>query len=367
MKVESIPLNDLSRGLGLCRAEIEEAVLGVLHSGRWILGPQVSEFESEFSAVLQVGHVIGVGNGSDALELALRALELRPGSQVACIANAGFYSSTAIYAAGCVPLYVDISPVTLLMDADSVSSILNQAPAAVIVTHLYGRMVDPHLIHQIRAMGIPVIEDCAQAHGAGVPGGKAGTIGDIGCFSFYPTKNLGAIGDAGACVTNDAVIAQRLRALRQYGWGAKYSVDIPGGKNSRLDELQAAILRVRLRYLERDNALRRAHAERYCAEIRHPHIQCPMPPAASDVFHLFVVRTPFRDSLRAWLKSEGIGCDIHYPYPDHLQAAYAGRQGRASLAHTELACREVLSLPCFPELTAQEIGRVISTINAWVA
>jgi dTDP-4-amino-4,6-dideoxygalactose transaminase len=365
LSTESIPFNDLSRGLKSHQVEIEQAVLHVLRSGRWVLGPQVAEFEREFANLLQVSHGIGVGNGSDALELALRALELKPGSQVACVANAGYYAATAIYAAGCVPLYVDIHPTTLLMDPDSIIRALDKAPAAVIFTHLYGRMVEPWLMRRVMALGVPVIEDCAQAHAAGEPGAKAGTIGDIGCFSFYPTKNLGAIGDGGACVSNSDVLAQRLRALRQYGWSTKYFVDVRGGRNSRLDELQAAILRVRLRYLERDNARRRAHARRYCTEIRHPLVQCPLLPADAEVAHLFVVRTPARESLRAWLNSQGIGCDVHYPCPDHLQEAYREAHPIESLPHTERACREVLSLPCFPELTDSEIARVIAAVNAW--
>jgi dTDP-4-amino-4,6-dideoxygalactose transaminase len=236
----------------------------------------------------------------------------------------------------------------------------------VIVTHLYGRFADLVRLSQIaRERGVALIEDCAQAHGARIGGRGAGTHGALGCFSFYPTKNLGALGDAGAVVTGDRNLATKLRALRTYGWGTKYHCTMEGGINSRMDELQAAVLRAKLPHLDGWNRRRREIAARYAATIRHPAITLP-PPAAdeSDVVHLYVVRAKKRELLRAHLAGAGVASDVHYPVPDHRQPG-AGEAPPQGLVHTERACAEVLSLPCYPELNAREIDAVAAACNRW--
>ena len=359
-----IALNDLSRHHAALRADLEAAMARVHDRGWYILGPEVEAFEREFAAYVGVAECVAVGNGTDALELALRALAIGSGDAVATVANAGMYATTAIRAAGAVPAYVEIDESTLQMDPAAFVAV--PKPRAVIVTHLYGRLADVERLGRMaRDRGIVLIEDCAQAHGARAGARMAGTFGAIGCFSFYPTKNLGALGDAGAVVTGDRDLAAKLRALRTYGWGAKYHCTMEGGMNSRMDELQAAALRAKLPHLDGWNRLRREVAARYAQAIRHPAIT--LPPAAadgSDVAHLYVVRTEERESLRAHLKAAGVATDIHYPVPDHRQpgAGFAPPQG---LARTERSCAEVVSLPCYPELTAAEIDAVAAACNRW--
>jgi dTDP-4-amino-4,6-dideoxygalactose transaminase len=285
------------------------------------------------------------------------------------------YATTAIRAAGAVPAYVEIDGGTLLMAPAALAAGLGPRTRAAIVTHLYGRVADLEALARIaRERGIALIEDCAQAHGAKVGGVMAGTRGTLGCFSFYPTKNLGALGDAGAVVTGDRALAAKLRALRTYGWGAKYHCTMAGGMNSRMDELQAAVLRVKLPHLDGWNRRRRDIAARYAAKITHPAIVLPSSlsssvasfptGAAADVVHLYVVRTGQRESLRAHLAAAGVATDIHYPVPDHRQPG-AGAAPAKGLPHTERACAEVLSLPCYPELTDAEVDQVAAACNRW--
>src|SRR5574340_1154583 len=352
-----VPVNDLGRHIGPLLAEIENAVRAVLAGGWYILGPQVRSFEAEFAEYCGAAHCVGVGNGTDALEIALRALGIGPGDRVATVANAGGYGTAAIRAAGAEPLYIEIDPRTMLMDA---AALAEDAPRAraVILTHLYGRMADMPAV--LAAAGrTPVIEDCAQAHGARLRRRAAGTWGRIGCFSFYPTKNLGALGDGGALITNDAELAGRAGALRQYGWTSRYCASVPRGRNSRLDELQAAALRVKLPHLEKWNARRREIARRYNGLLTGV-IETP-PDAGDDyVAHLYVVRAKDRDRLRERLRAAGIGTDVHYPVPDHRQAA---APVAAELPHTERCAAEVLTLPCFPELTDEEVCRVAEQVR----
>ena len=236
---------------------------------------------------------------------------------------------------------------------------------AVIATHLYGRLADVEAIAATcKPLAIPVIEDCAQAHGATRNGKAAGSFGDAGCFSFYPTKNLGALGDGGAVTTSDAALAERLRELRQYGWDKKYQVSRTGGRNSRLDELQAALLLAKLPRLDRWNDQRRAVARRYSDEIRHSRIECPQDFGTDNVAHLFVVRCQDRDGLRRHLEACQISSDIHYPVPDHRQPAYPAFHV-GELPETERLAKEVLTIPCFPEMEEEETSRVIDAINSW--
>lgn len=361
-----IALNDLARHNAPLRAELDAAIARVADRGWYILGPEVEAFEREFAAYCGTGECVAVANGTDALELALRALGLGPGDEVAAAANAGMYATAAIRAAGAAPVFADVDASTLLMDPAALASAFTLRTRAAIVTHLYGRLADVGGLAGIaRQRGVALIEDCAQAHGAQAQGAKAGSFGALGCFSFYPTKNLGALGDAGAVVTSDGALAARVRALRTYGWGAKYHCTMEGGMNSRMDEVQAAVLRAKLSRLDGWNLRRRAIAARYAGTIAHPAIVAP--PVAvpgADVVHLYVVRTRERESLRAHLADAGVATDVHYPVPDHLQPG-----GRVSpsprLPNTERACAEVLSLPCYPELTDAEVDEVAAACNRW--
>lgn len=275
------------------------------------------------------------------------------------VANAGGYGTAAIRAAGAEPLFVDVEPEFMLMDPSSLEARITARTRAVIATHLYGRMADmPRLLAVTAPRGLAVIEDCAQAHGALVQGKRAGAWGAAGCFSFYPTKNLGALGDGGAIVTSDAGLAERARRLRQYGWASKYRSTLAGGRNSRLDEMQAALLAVKLPLVDGWNERRRAIARRYDEALAASRAR-----GSSDVAHLYVLRVRDRDAARTRLAAAGIGTDVHYPIPDHLQESARGERWAAcSLPVTEQCCREVLSVPCFPELTAEEVERVAAAL-----
>ncbi|GMU42451.1 MAG: DegT/DnrJ/EryC1/StrS family aminotransferase [Xanthomonadales bacterium] len=357
---------DAARVLAPQRAGIEAAIADVLDSGRFILGAAVERFECEFADHCGRAHAIGVASGSDALELALRALDVGPGDSVVTVANAGGYATHAIRACGARPLYAEVDPATLLLDPVALALLLTQRPRALVLTHLYGRLADVGTVATIcAAHGIALVEDCAQAHGARRGGRHAGSFGALGCFSFYPTKNLGALGDGGALVTNDAALAARLRALRQYGWIGKYRVEVGGGRNSRLDELQAAILSVRLRSLDADNAKRRAIIRAYDDALAGCKAR-PLPGRGGedDVGHQYVVRCADRNALRAHLAGVGIDSEVHYPVPDHLQPAWRMSLPQMQLPYTERACAEVLSLPCHPALTDVEVRRVIAAVRA---
>jgi dTDP-4-amino-4,6-dideoxygalactose transaminase len=364
--VQPVRLFDAARVQQPYRQAIDAAIAAVLDSGRYVLGPAVAGFEQSFAQYCGVAHAIGVGNGSDALELALRALGIGSGATVVTVANAGGYASTAIRACGAIPRYVEIDADTLLIDPAALASVLAERPGAVIVTHLYGRLAAiERVVADCASIGVPVIEDCAQAHGAERAARRAGSFGAIGCFSFYPTKNLGALGDGGALVTGDAALAARVRALRQYGWATKYRVDLDHGRNSRLDELQAAILNAKLPRLDRDNQRRRAIVAAYDGGLRNPQVRPPAGRGGSDdVGHLYVLRCSRRDALVAHLAALGIDSDVHYPLPDHLQPAWRVAQPPA-LPATEAAAAEILSLPCHPALTDEEVARVIDAVNGF--
>jgi dTDP-4-amino-4,6-dideoxygalactose transaminase len=343
-----------------------ECISRVIDSGWYVLGGEVDAFEKEFSSYCMVENCITVANGTEALELALRALEIAQNDEVVCVANAGAYSMTAILAIGAKPLFVDIDAKSLLLSIEHLQILVRQKPKAIIVTHLYGQVVSmDDVLSLANEYAIPVIEDCAQAHGAMLGGRRVGSMGALGCFSFYPTKNLGALGDGGAITTNDLELAKKIRLLRQYGWESKYKIGIQGGKNSRLDELQASVLRVKLPYLDESNLQRYRIVEKYIAGISHPLISLPSITEQNFVAHLFVVQTSRRDALRTHLMEKLIVTDIHYPVPDHWQPAYVSRFLDVSLPVTEIACREVLSLPCYPEMTEKEIQKVIDSVNSW--
>ncbi len=346
-----IPQNDPRASYLAHQQEIDQAIARVLASGRYILGPEIDAFEREFAEYLGAAHAIGVANGTDALTIALRACGIGDGDRVATVSHTAAATVAAIELAGATPVLVDIDPSTFTIDCDALESLHARA---IVPVHLYGRPADmPRIMEIARRRRILVIEDCAQSHGASIHGHKTGTWGDAAAFSFYPTKNLGAIGDGGAVVTSSPEIAARARSLREYGWKDRYISEVPG-MNSRLDELQAAVLRVKLRYLDQSNARRREIAAIYSQE----------PPAPGHVYHQFVIRSAERDRLRACLAHHSIGSAIHYPAPVHLQPAYSGRIEHGPLPHSESAAREVLSLPMYPELSDEAVRRVCAALGA---
>jgi dTDP-4-amino-4,6-dideoxygalactose transaminase len=339
----------------------------VTASNWYILGQEGAAFEEEFASYVGAAHCIGVANGTDAIELALRALGVRAGSRVATAANAAFYTTTALLAIGAEPVYVDVDRSTHLIDLNHLAPLIEGRKIdAAVVTHLYGLMHDMDAVMRLVAgTGIAILEDCAQSHGARRGSSQAGSYGDAASFSFYPTKNLGALGDAGAVITNDADTAQRVRLLRQYGWASKYRVVTEGARNSRLDEMQAAVLRAKLPRLDAWNARRRAIARRYSEGISHPRVTCPAIPSEAYVAHLYVVAVEDRESLRRHLGEAGIATDIHYPIPDHLQEPIRAKGVQKSLPVTEALAQSILTLPCYPELSDPEVDQVIACVNAW--
>lgn len=345
-------------------ASVEDAIQRVLRSNHFILGQEVSAFESEFSVYVGVEHCVTVANGSDALELALRALGVGSGQTVVTVANGGFYGSFAIYAVGAQPLYVDVDGATLTASVSALQEMLRQRPAAVIVTHLYGQMADMGAIANLCAdAGVPLIEDCAQSHGASIRGRKAGAWGDVACFSFYPTKNLGALGDGGCVTTGRADVARSVRSLRQYGWEPKYTVARSHGRNSRMDEIQAAVLRAKLVHLDACNAMRQRIAAHYAWALADLPLVLPGTGGPEHVAHLYVVQTAERDALREYLAAAGIAAEIHYPIPDHRQPAYPGVPVPFALTATERACSQVLSLPCFPGMGDDAVAHVAQSVR----
>ena len=347
------------------RDEISAAISGVLDNGRYILGDEVLAFEAEFASYVGSKFGIGVGSGTEALHIALRACGIGEGDEVLTVSHTAVATVAAIELCNARPVIIDIERDYLTMDPARLADAITPRTKAIVPVHLYGQPADLSTIMEIaHKSGIPVIEDCAQAHGAMYRGRRVGSWGDMACFSFYPTKNLGAIGDGGIIVTSNPDLAKRTRLLREYGWTGRYISDIPG-MNSRLDEIQAAILRIKLKHLDSDNALRIHLASLYSKGLRKTGVVTPkVRPETQHVFHLYVIRSPERDRLQAYLKAHNVGALIHYPVPVHLQPAYIGRLRCAGdLSETEQAAREVLSLPIYPELSLADAGKVIELIQ----
>jgi len=363
---------DLHAGYSAYRAEIQAAVAKVLESGWYILGREVTAFEQEFSHFIGASHAIGVANGTDALHLALRACGLGPGDAAITVSHTAVATVAGIEMANVTPLLVDIDPATFTMDPQSVRDALDRSGVwasrikAIVPVHLYGHPVDIVAIQQIaKQYGLRVIEDCSQSHGATLDGVTTGTFGDVAAYSLYPTKNLGALGDAGVVTTSNAEIADRVRLLRQYGWKTRNDSEIPG-VNSRLDEMQAAILRVKLEQLATMNGERRKIAGRYDTALKSSSVRCPTASnRAGHVYHQYVIRDEQnRDELQQSLKKQGIQTLIHYPIPVHLQTAYRNRLPcLVDLTHTENAVSQILSLPMYPELPLSSVERVAAAIS----
>ena len=374
----SIPQTDPRANYVAHKKEIDEAITRVLEGGHYILGKEVAAFEHDFSVYIGGRYGVGVGSGTEALNIALRACGIGTGDAVLTVSHTAVATVAAIQLCGATPVLVEIDPETYSMDPphleETIAQLSEGQPSlgvgrlrAVIIVHLYGHPADMERILSVaRRHGLLVIEDCAQSHGAACRGRTTGMWGDVAAFSFYPTKNLGAFGDGGMIVTDDPALAERAKFLREYGWRDRYISEFPG-LNSRLDELQAAVLRVKLQYLEQENNQRRRLAHLYSEVLKETSLGLPLcRPDVSHVYHQYVVRSRHRDSLRAFLRERGIGTLIHYPVPVHLQPAYKGSiRFVGSLRHSEEAAAQVLSLPMYPELSPEQVQAVAQTIVAW--
>lgn len=362
-------INNLSAKIARYQTKIKASIDRVIASGWLVLGPEVKQFEQSFATYLGASHCVSLANGTDAIELALKAVGVVFGDRVATVANAGMYTTTAILAIGAEPYFMDVDLHTRGATLAEVRRAVEAGVKAVVATHLYGLAIPEIALiaEYCIEKGIPLLEDCAQAHGAQVNGKRAGTFGDAASFSFYPTKNLGALGDGGAVVTNNPKLAEKVGLLRQYGWTTKYQVAVAGARNSRLDEMQAAILLVFLPDLDAANARRREIAARYSSLICHPDVAAPQEGTTDYVAHLYVVRSSQRDSLRSHLRTADIASDVHYPIPDYRQPVFGERSADIRLENTERLAREILTLPCYPEMSDEEVDHVIAAVNGWRA
>lgn len=345
---------------------IDEAIRRVLDGGVYILGGEVERFEQEFAAYCDVPYAIGVGSGTDALSLGLRALGVGSGDEVITVSHTALATVSAIIATGAIPVLIDVDAASYNIDVDLIEDAIGPRTKAIVVVHLYGRPTDLDSVLAIaKRHHLRLVEDCAQATGARYHGRRVGSIGDLGCFSFYPTKNLGAIGDGGMVTTSDDSLALRLKRLRQYGWDEFRKTD-DVGINSRLDPLQAAILRAKLPCLDADNARRNEIARRYGDGLAGLPLSLPARSSSGDhVFHLYVVACSHRDALSEHLSKRGIGSAVHYPLPAHRHEGYATRVrvSGADLHVTDRVVSQVLSLPIFPELADADVDQVIAAIH----
>ncbi len=349
------------------RTEIDKAISRVLKKGWYILGNETSSFENAFSSYIGVGHGIGVGSGTEALHLALAACDIGKGDQVITVSHTAVATVAAIECVGATPVFVDIEPNFHTIDPQRIEATITSRTKAIIPVHIYGQAAHMAPIMEIaKNNNLRVIEDCAQAHGAGYHEKKVGSFGDLACFSFYPTKNLGALGDGGIVVTNNPDLGKRVRLLREYGWKEKF-ISLDRGWNSRLDELQAAVLQVKLPFLDNGNMARIQIAQMYQKGLDNSSCLLPCPrEGTSHVFHLYVIRTPQRDKLQEHLRMNDVQTGIHYPVPIHLQPAYKGRfPGSGNLPHTEKIASEILSLPIYPELKKSEVRKVVEAVKSF--
>jgi dTDP-4-amino-4,6-dideoxygalactose transaminase len=364
--IRLLPSNPKSNFLAH-RDEINAAIARVMESGWYILGKEVERFENEFASYIGVRFGIGVGNGTEALHLALRACGIGPGDEVITVSHTAVATVVAIELCGAIPVLVDIDLNTYTIDPTQIESAITQRTKALIPVHMYGHPADMNSVMAIAdRYELCVIEDCAQSHGSICEGCKTGAWGSMAAFSFYPTKNLGAIGDGGMVVTNDPQLAEQVRLLREYGWRQRY-ISESSGLNSRLDELQAAILRVKLRYLDEDNNKRQSIAEIYNEALSRTSLSLPVClSGATHVYHQYVIRSRVRDSLKDFLRKKGIGTLIHYPVPIHRQPAYQGRlRCNGSMVATETAVGEILSLPIYPELPHDQVFLIAEAAVSW--
>jgi dTDP-4-amino-4,6-dideoxygalactose transaminase len=349
------------------QSEIEEAVLDVMRGKQYILGDQVASLEEEFAKYIGADCAVGVANGTDSIELALRALEIGPGDEVITVSHTAVATVAAIESIGATAVLVDIEPQFYTLNTEQLQEVFSKKTKAVIAVHLYGQAADlDSILFFCHSNSIYLIEDVSQAHGAKYKDKRLGSIGDIGCFSCYPTKNLGAIGDAGLVTTNDSNLAKKIKMLREYGWNNRVSEY--AGRNSRLDELQASILRVKLRHLDLDNSKRRNLAEYYDSNlIDLPYILPEIRENVEPVFHLYVVQVEDRESLMKFLLKEGIQLGIHYPLPVHLQPAYKNLiKTSNNMDVTEDITQRIVSLPMYPELSKDDASKVVNALKKFL-
>jgi dTDP-4-amino-4,6-dideoxygalactose transaminase len=360
-----IPLVDLTAQYHSIKGEIDAAVQATLESGHFILGPAVSRLEESIASYLGVKHAVGLASGTDALVIALRALDIGPGDEVIVPAYTFFATAGTVMAVGAKPVFVDIDPITYEIDAAQIKARISSKTKAIIPVHLYGHPADMDPILEVaRTHGLKVIEDNAQGFGAEYKGRKTGSLGDIGCLSFFPTKNLGAFGDGGMVVTDDPALAERMRMLRTHGWKRKYySEEV--GYNSRLDALQAAILQVKLPHVDEWNERRRQLAARYTRELAASGLAVPVELEwGRHVYHLYIIRVSRRDEFQAFLRERGVATEVYYPLPPHLSIPcrkYGYKEG--DFPHAELAGRETVALPLYPEMTLAQQDRVIAAVR----
>lgn len=359
-----VPLNDLSRVDPLIQEQVLGDIAEILRSGSFLKGQFTQAFESQLSLMFDSSSFTSVANGTDALFIALSALGVGPGTKVATVANAGGYTTGATLRLGALPVFIDVNPNTAQMSASALRTQLqsDQQVAAVVVTHLYGLIGEIAEIAKVcQEFDIPLVEDCAQSFGASLEGKLAGTFGDAATFSFYPTKNLGAFGDAGAIATRDIEVAQKVQSIAQYGWGTRYSVELPNGVNSRIDEMQAAALVRQLPLIQRNNDIRRGIVHKYSQTLTNTR-KMIMHDDERFVGHLAIMLTDSRESDRSLLASLGIATGVHYPIADYEQPAWRKTLGNVQLPNTDKLQQQILTLPCFPSMTSSEINQVVAAI-----
>ncbi len=364
-----IPLVDLTAQYHSIKKEMDAAVLSTLESGHFILGPQVTKFEESVAAYLGVKHAIGLASGTDALVIALRALNIGDGDEVIIPAYTFFATAGSVMSVGAQPVVVDIDPQSYQMDANKIEAAVTPKTKAIIPVHLYGHPSDMNPILEIaRKHDLKIIEDNAQGYGAEYLGRKTGAMGDVGCLSFFPTKNLGAYGDGGMAVTNDDALAGQMRMLRAHGWKKKYYSEMVG-YNSRLDALQAAILQAKFPHVDAWNEKRRELSKRYNEHLAPLGITTPVEREwAKHVYHLYIIRHEKRNALQAFLKEKGIASEVYYPIPPHLAdpcRKFGYKEG--DFPHAEKAARETLALPLYPELTLAQQDEVIAAVKEFVS
>lgn len=365
--MKKILLNDTSRISEYVIGDAYDDITSIISSGRWLLGDYNEKFADVFSSYIGVDYCLPVANGTDALELALKCI-VEPGkSEVITVANAGGYTSTACYLSNLKPIYIDVLEDSLLVNINKIGELVNAKTACVVVTHLYGRAVDVDALRTVlKKVGypeLPIIEDCAQAHGASIGNRKVGSLGDLATFSFYPTKNLGTVGDAGAITTNKRAYYYKLKQLSQYGWSSKYSISLRGGRNSRMDEIQAAILCRLIKKLDGWNKKRRDIYSQYISSNTGG-LSFYERLDGSNVVHLAVLRTKKRDEFIRYMNSNGVSVDIHYPILDFNQIAWGG-DSNVKLPISEKVVEQIVTLPCFPTMTNDEINHVCKLLRGW--
>ena len=366
MKVNFVDLKEQYKTI---KNDILRAITSVLEDTQFVLGSRVKEFEEKFAAYSQTKYGVGVASGTDAIFLALKSLDIGPGDEVITSANTFIATVLAISYAGATPVLIDIDPISYNIDPANIKRAINSKTKAIIPVHLYGQMADMDAIMEIaKKHNLKIIEDACQAHGAEYKGHKSGSMGDIGCFSFYPSKNLGACGDGGIVITHDECLYEKLKMLRDYGQPKKYHHEVKGF-NSRLDSMQAAVLLAKLPHLENWNNNRRALAKLYNELLSDVGVMIPFESEGyRHIYHIYVIRTKKRDQMFAYLKSKQIFCGIHYPIPIHLQKAYKDlpyKEGDFPI--TEIYSQEILSLPMFPELKEEQIRYVVGVIKEFLA